>query len=200
MQRTAARPTAPNTSVHAALASLAGRFADTPALRFASLRGVVNAWNVRRHALLAVARMKRWWRMKMACVPLLLLLGGCGLLDHTVQRPGLLGDSGIPPEIELPDTFVVGAPALVSVSTLGSGSCTRVARTDVSVSGSLATGTPVDEYRTEGACTADLRRFVHTAPVRFQSAGPASVRVVGRFGYPERDTVIVRSTIVRSSS
>lgn len=133
------------------------------------------------------------------CTLLVMLLAGCSVVrpEDTVQMLGWLGSSGLPPEVAIPDTFDLGVATPIEVSTFGSSSCTRVARTEVAISGLTATVEPIDEYRTKGACTDDLRKFTHTAQLRFNAAGQADIRIHGRVGHLERDTVIVRTAIVR---
>ena len=83
--------------------------------------------------------------------------------------------------VSAPATATVNVPFSVTVRTLGSSICTRVANTEVSVTGLTVTVTPYDEYaRTMPYCTNDQKAFEHTASVTVASPGTATIRVSAR--------------------
>ena len=83
-----------------------------------------------------------------------------------------LGDEA--PEVEVPATAAAGAPFTVKITSYGGG-CIRAGRTEVSVSGSVATVEPYQIIEKREICTADLRIEVNTASIRFDTPGPAKV-------------------------
>jgi hypothetical protein len=84
----------------------------------------------------------------------------------------VLGDAA--PEVEVPATATVGAPFTVKVTSYGGG-CVRADRTEVGVSGSVATVEPYQVIEKGRACTADLRTDVNIASIRFDTPGTAKV-------------------------
>lgn len=114
----------------------------------------------------------------------LALLAGCGsVIDPGWQREvGMTGDAGTPPPITLPASAKRGVAFDATVTTFGSGSCTRADGAEVSVRGLVAEITPYDLVNHGGICTADLRAFPRTVSLRFDEAGEATVRVNGRSG------------------
>lgn len=124
--------------------------------------------------------------MKIRSAALLLLLVGCrggGTdPDDWQQRLGVVDPQlSAAQTIELPQVVSAGALFPVVVRTIGSSSCTRVARTDVSVNGLLAEIRPYDSYApARSACTDDLHFFVHETMLRFTTRGTARVVLHGR--------------------
>ena len=85
--------------------------------------------------------------------------------------------------VNLPTEASVNVPFTVTVTTLGSSSCTRADGTDVDANGLAVTITPYDRVAPPGtACTRDLRAFPHPVELRFASAGEARINVIGRDG------------------
>jgi hypothetical protein len=82
----------------------------------------------------------------------------------------------------IPEGITAGQPFTVTVTTVGSSSCTRAAGADLAVSGGSATITPYDEIRTGSdlACTDDLRPFPRDITLTLPSAGTAEIRIHGR--------------------
>lgn len=85
--------------------------------------------------------------------------------------------------VNLPTEARVNVPFTVTVTTLGSSSCTRADGADVVVSGRTATITPYDRVAPpDTPCTRDLRGFPHQVQLRFATAGEARINVIGRDG------------------
>lgn len=79
-----------------------------------------------------------------------------------------------------PATARVGVPFTVTVTTVGSGSCTRAAGARVSrVNARFVVVEPLDRER-DGTCTDDLASYPRDVRVTFEEAGDAVVRVSGR--------------------
>jgi hypothetical protein len=129
----------------------------------------------------------------------ILAAAGCDLLaPGWSRRPGLVME-GTPPMTSLvaPDAVTRGTPFQITVSTFGSGSCTRPDRDEVTSSALEFEVLVYDEKAPSGtACTADLRRFPRTLTVQFDQAGTAEIRVVGRGeGADGRAPRTVRKTV-----
>jgi hypothetical protein len=85
--------------------------------------------------------------------------------------------------VNLPPQANVNVPITVTVTTLGSSSCTRADGTDVVARGLAVTITPYDRVAPPGTpCTRDLRGFPHEVQLRFATAGEARITIVGRDG------------------
>lgn len=84
------------------------------------------------------------------------------------------------PPIELPDTVEQGVPFASTVVTFGSSTCARADGADVHVGGLTAHITPYDLVAVTGVCTADLGPHPREVTLRFDQAGEAVVRVLGR--------------------
>jgi hypothetical protein len=118
-----------------------------------------------------------------------LLVGGCGWL--LAPDPVL----GSVVNVDAPDTVGVGQSFTVTVTTTGPNGCWRKDHTEVSVDGLEATITPYDFDERE----ADPHRACHNAVVypehivelRFDAAGTAVLRVLGREGTGRDVTVVV---------
>ena len=83
--------------------------------------------------------------------------------------------------LQLPPTVTAGVPFNITVSTLGSSSCTRTAGMDASISGLTLDVTPYDSVPTTPIpCTRDLRAFPRSITHTFNTAGTATIRVHGR--------------------
>jgi hypothetical protein len=114
----------------------------------------------------------------------LLLLAACVLpTDPGWER--VVGE--IAPEFSSSQTLaapreaVAGMPFTVTVTTVGSSSCTRPAGASVRVTGLVAEITPMDEQATRAQlCTLDLSPFPRPVTLRFTTPGEAVVRVLGR--------------------
>lgn len=85
------------------------------------------------------------------------------------------------PALLPPMTVRAGVPFDVTVTTVGSSSCTRPDGVSVQVMGPVAELVPYDlELSAAAACTDDLRPFPRTVRVRFDVAGEAVVRLRAR--------------------
>lgn len=121
------------------------------------------------------------------------LLAGCELVTG-VGEARFMGLIGFPDdlEIDVPATVRAGEDFTVTVRTLGADGCWRRDRTEVSVSGLVATVTPwdVDRRHRETACTLATVEITHTATVRFEQTGEGRVDIRGRDGTAERGVVV----------
>ena len=91
--------------------------------------------------------------------------------------------------VNLPTEAAVNVPFTVTVTTLGSSSCTRADGADVVTNGLTATITPYDRVAPPNTpCTRDLRGFPHPVQLRFATAGSARINVIGRDGSGQTTT------------
>jgi len=119
-------------------------------------------------------------------------LSACTEHEWTI-RLGQLSDTSSA-GITAPAVFHVGVPDTVSIKTYGNG-CVRLANTQVTVQGLLATIQPVDSVRIRDVCTEQLAVFVHKAAVTFQQAGSATIRILGRNDFLTNITVERSATV-----
>ena len=98
--------------------------------------------------------------------------------------------------IVVPDTAVVGANFVVTLTTRGGG-CNKAGYTQILMVDSVtAEVRPYDYYEINpSACTTILASFGHAAPVQFGHAGTATVRVIG--AYNDSTITATRTVIVR---
>jgi len=113
------------------------------------------------------------------------LLAGCSDRlgpDDWARRPGrLYPEISVTQMLQMPAQATAGVPFEITVTTRGSGSCTRADGMTVSVSGMVADVTPWDRVAPEGTmCTDDLAAFPRTATVRFDDPGTGAIRLHGR--------------------
>jgi hypothetical protein len=104
--------------------------------------------------------------------------------------------------VTMPALVTAGSRFVVTVQTLGSSNCTRVERTDLTLTGNLARVVPYDQVPAGGetSCFRDLMTFPHSQDVQFDAVGPATVRVVGLFGQSAQavlDSIDVDIQVVR---
>jgi hypothetical protein len=105
-------------------------------------------------------------------------------------------------QIALPTTVNRGQSFTVTVTTFAGGCRQRSAGTEASVRGSLAVVRPYHLLQRSGACTDDLLRIPHTAQLRFDQPGTATVQFSGAanrldFGEELRPVTIQRVIRVR---
>jgi hypothetical protein len=138
-------------------------------------------------------------RIAIALGLLVLALPGCHATDPRAvleRRPGVLS-IGDEPSVTAPGEAAAGAPIAVTVVTWGGG-CARQGGTEASVNALAADVTPYDSVYVvlppNMACTADLRRYTHTATVTFAAAGTAVLRVHG-WSEPANAMMVVERTI-----
>ena len=99
--------------------------------------------------------------------------------------------------ISFPAHVQVNVPFQVTVTTVGSSSCTRADGASVSQSDNLAIIIPYDRVAPDGTgCTRDLRGFPRTVIVRFTSAGVARIRVPTRNWQGASDTIEFSLTVL----
>lgn len=138
----------------------------------------------------------------------LLLAPGCDTAPggDAARVPGeIVRNAPDYPALTAPDTVVAGRPFTITTFTAGGG-CFRQGDTETAVAGAVAEARPFDLFYDpgpNGACTADLAYYRHTATVTLARPGSATVRVVGtagRSGYgpPTAETplVAVEKTVV----
>jgi hypothetical protein len=117
------------------------------------------------------------------------------LVDRRVVTPrdelSVLISNGDTSRISAPDTVLRGMPFDVTFGTFGGGCVREHARTAVTMSTANAVVQPYDHNTGGYSCPADKLILQHSAQLRFDVAGIASVRVAGRQGEVAR-TVVVR--------
>ena len=88
--------------------------------------------------------------------------------------------------LSLPSRARVGRPLTITVTTGGSGNCTRPSGASVDIDGLTATVVPLDAHPPgEVACWRDLRPYPRPVELTFRHAGVAQVVVTGfRLGAP----------------
>lgn len=124
------------------------------------------------------------------------LAAGCssilGLDWH--RELGVLDTEGrLRGSLEAPAEVTRGVPFDVVITTYGSSSCTRPAGAETDVDGMLATVRPYDRVATgTRPCTMDMHAFPRTVQLRFDVAGDATIRVLGRNGAQVEQQVTVR--------
>jgi hypothetical protein len=129
---------------------------------------------------------------------------GCSSPTGTdsVIVPGVIATGGALADRVLvaPDTVDDGVPFTVTISTFGSGSCTRPSATRVVMGAALAELSVWDVQRVGVPCTDDLRTFPRDIPVTFTGVGVATVRVRGRAlargGAGEDSVVVIEKAVV----
>lgn len=117
-----------------------------------------------------------------AAALLALALTGCQLVTglRSELEPALIIFYGDTSEIRVPDTAVTRGTGFTIEVTTFAGGCTRqAAGTTVGVAGNVAEVRPVNRRERSPGCTDDLLYLKHVAFVRFDAAGPATIRVVG---------------------
>lgn len=116
------------------------------------------------------------------------------------REPGVIEFYSETARVELPGAVRAGEPFTVVVTTYGNG-CVSPADTEVRVRGRVAEVTPYDhdQARAPGgaACTDQLNVFPHRATVRFDTPGPARVRVHGRREPGSEAVTVERPVVVR---
>ena len=122
----------------------------------------------------------------------------------SVIVPGVIATGGgsMARVLVAPDTVAVGVPFTVSVTTFGSGSCTRPSATLASVGPALADLSVWDLQRVGVECTDDLSPFPRDISLKFTGVGVATIRVRGRAlvrTVAGQDSVVVieKSVVVR---
>jgi hypothetical protein len=121
------------------------------------------------------------------------VLAGCSVLGPDGrERPGII-DPSSPGTVTVPATAQRGEPFTVTVITQGGG-CLQRGPTRVSIRGTTADVRPYDVHNGERVCPADVQPYEHTATLRFNEPGTATVRVHGR-GMPGGEMVVITRTV-----
>ncbi len=125
------------------------------------------------------------------------LFGSCGVFeaDHETVLGAVFFHSN-PPSVIIPDTVQAGTPFTVTVRTFGDG-CYSFARTEIEMDGMAAEIRPYDSRKTDVACPEILLTIEHTATLRFDTPGLATVRVVGRRTPSEAEDRLEKQVVVR---
>ena len=122
--------------------------------------------------------------------------------DGVVQerRVGTIEHYRDPVRVEAPASVAVGETFEVRVTTYGGG-CIAQGDTEVAVGDLRAVVTPYDwetvSMPRNFACTSELRFYTHTAALRFDRAGTATVAVRGRERPGDRVFTVERRITVR---
>ena len=95
------------------------------------------------------------------------------------------------PQVVVPQTAQAGEPFQVTVTTIGGG-CLRMGPTRVRTRGLTAEVRPYDVHNGGRVCPTDVQPFEHTATLRFDQPGTATVSFHGR-GSP--DEVVITRTV-----
>jgi hypothetical protein len=121
------------------------------------------------------------------------VLAGCSVLGPDGrEQPGII-DPSSPGAVTVPATAQRGEPFTVTVITHGGG-CLQQGPTRVRVRGSTAEVRPYDVHNGGRICPADVQLYEHTAALRFDEPGTATVRVHGR-GMPDGGMAVITRTV-----
>lgn len=123
------------------------------------------------------------------------LLAACSLVDPGGgERLGIIQMlPSAPAQVTVPGTAQRGEPFTVTVITHGGG-CLRRGPTRVRRDGMTAVVRPYDVHDGGKVCPADVALYEHTATLRFDQPGTATVQFQG-IGYPEEAVVTVTRTV-----
>jgi hypothetical protein len=123
------------------------------------------------------------------------LLGACSVLGlDDRERLGIIWPPGQDhPQVVVPQTAQAGQLFTVTVTTIGGG-CLRMGPTRVRTRGMSAEVRPYDVHNGGNVCPTDVQPFEHTATLRFDQPGTATVTFHGR-GSPE--VVITRTVTIQ---
>lgn len=98
--------------------------------------------------------------------------------------------------LESPVTALAGEPVTVTVTTVGSSSCTAAAGAEVIYRGAVVEITPYDwTAAPETACSRDMHPFPRRVTVRFPTMGTFTLRVTGRALTGELGGAVVEAPI-----
>ena len=98
-----------------------------------------------------------------------------------------------PAQVTVPATAVRGEPFDVTVVTIGGG-CLSKGPTRTRTQGMTAEVRPYDVHNGGPVCPADVQLYEHTATLRFDVPGTATVRILGA-GKPGLELVTVTRTV-----
>lgn len=122
------------------------------------------------------------------------LLAACSVvgLDER-ERLGILWPLEEPPAVTVPQTAQRGEPFTVTVVTQGGG-CLRPGPTRVRTRGMTAEVRPYDVHSGGNVCPTDVAPYEHTATLRFDQAGAATVEFHTRG--PAGDVITTRTVSI----
>lgn len=122
-------------------------------------------------------------------------LAGCSLVGpDDRERLGIIQIlPSQPARVTVPETAEIGEPFTVMVVTHGGG-CLSPGPTRVQREGMAATVRPYDVHTGGDVCPADVRLYEHTATLRFDQPGTATVHFQG-IGHPGGEVVTVTRTV-----
>lgn len=121
------------------------------------------------------------------------VLAGCSVLGPDArERPGLI-DPSSPAAVTVPAAAQRGEPFTVTVITYGGG-CLSQGPTRVRIRGTTAEVRPYDVHSGGNVCPSDVQLYEHTATVRIDEPGAATVRVHGR-GLPDGEMAVITRTV-----
>lgn len=121
------------------------------------------------------------------------VLAACSVLGpEGREQPGII-DPSSPQAVTVPATAQRGQPFTVTVITHGGG-CLSQGPTRVRILGTTAEVRPYDVHSGGNVCPADVQLYEHTATLRFDEAGTATVRVHGR-AIPDGDMAVITRTV-----
>jgi len=125
----------------------------------------------------------------------LALLAACGITDpEEGERPGIIQMlPEVPAQVTVPAVAQAGEPFTVTVITHGGG-CLTQGPTRVRTQGMTAEVRPMDVHNGNTACTADVAQYEHTAILRFDQPGTATVQIRGT-SYPGPDAITLTRTV-----
>jgi hypothetical protein len=121
------------------------------------------------------------------------LLAGCSITgsDDGEQLGSIQMLPEVPAQVTVPATAQRGEPFEVTVVTHAAG-CASPGSTRVRTRGTTAEVRPYDSV--SGTSCPYIGRYDHTATLRFDQPGPATVRIIG-MGYPGPETVTIERTV-----
>lgn len=124
-----------------------------------------------------------------------LLLAGCSVLGpEGGEQLGVIQIlPSMPAQASVPETAQRGEPFTVTVVTHGGG-CLRQGPTRVRTSGATAEVRPYDVHNGGDVCPGDVQEYQHTATLRFDQPGTATVHFYG-IGHPGAEVVTVTRTV-----
>lgn len=137
--------------------------------------------------------MTRRTAVRLAAV--LALLAACGITDpEEGEQPGIIQMlPEVPAQVTVPAVARRGEPFTVTVVTHGGG-CLSKGPTRVRTRGMTAEVRPMDVHTGTSECPPNVAQYGHTAILRFDQPGTATVEFKGT-GYPGREPITITRTV-----
>lgn len=124
------------------------------------------------------------------------VLAGCSVLGPDGgEQPGIIAPSS-PGAVTVPAAVQRGEPFTVKMITQGGG-CLSKGPTRVRIRGATAEVRPIDGHSGGNVCPADVQMYEHTATLRFDQPGTATVRIHGRRLPGDEAVVVTRALTIR---